>query len=755
MLGLLFLVPITRAEGWVELSSSGPSGMRGVAAFDESSVVAVGYSGEIVYSDDGGTSWSDGSSGTTEDLNAVQAYSSSSAIAIGDGGVILQTTDNGATWSDISSSETTEDLYGLHMYDSSIGVIAEGTGKALVTDDAGATWTMYDTGKTVRLYDSFAATDTHFWAVGNSGSIMESTDAGATWNDVGSSGDIYRAIYFIDEDNGWIVGYGGSLPIVLQTTDAGATWSDVTPSDIDSSDKLYDIRFIDESEGLITTREGEVYKTVDGGSNWESVLSTGQQLHSVYIEDEDDQWVVGLSGGIYRLDAEGPEAPADFALASDTDDDTPSFSWTAAEDAWSDIDYYQIEWDAEGYEDIGDVTSYEFTDAVDDGTYSVVLRAVDEAGNEGEETGVTFTIDTSSSSSSDTTGPTVGVVWPTTVTTGTSTTFNVTVSDDVAVDNCHLWKDGSDFGLMTLSSSTAQLTTSINIDGTYAMYAVCEDTSGNSTTGSSVSVTVSSSASTDTQDPSVGNIAQTAATKGEELTLTASYADNVGVSSCELYVDDKFHGSMSLSSGTASMDKTFYSSGTKEVYMVCYDAAGNQGTSDETEIEVSDPTSSSSESGASSLPTDNLIKLGCSGGEALDHPCKAVYYYGDDGERHAFPNEKVYFTWYDDFDDVVQVTAEFMSSIPLGSNVTYHPGTRMVTFLTTHEVYAVSQGGVLRHVDGEDVAEALYGEEWSTFIDDISDAFYGNYSFGDDIDDADDYDVDEEQASVDSVSDNF
>jgi photosystem II stability/assembly factor-like uncharacterized protein len=151
----------------------------------------------------------------------------------------------------------------------------------------------------------------------------------------------------------------------------------------------------------------------------------------------------------------------------------------------------------------------------------------------------------------------------------------------------------------------------------------------------------------------------------------------------------------------------------------------------------------------------SLIKLACVG-ETLDSdPCRAVYYYATDGKRHAFTNENVFFTWFDDFDDVVEVSADFMSDLMLGANVTYHPGTRMVKFQSTHTVYTVSVGGVLRAIASEDIAEGLYGADWNQQIDDISDSFFGDYTFGEVIDSVGDYDVEEDQESVQNLDDNF
>lgn len=111
----------------------------------------------------------------------------------------------------------------------------------------------------------------------------------------------------------------------------------------------------------------------------------------------------------------------------------------------------------------------------------------------------------------------------------------------------------------------------------------------------------------------------------------------------------------------------------------------------------------------------------------------AVYYYAKNGKRYVFPNEKTYFTWYDNFDHVKVIPLDQMSLIPIGGNVTYHPGTRMVKFQTDTKTYMVTRGGVLRWVATEDVAKKWFGANWNTFVDDVSEAFYANYKFGDPV----------------------
>ena len=116
----------------------------------------------------------------------------------------------------------------------------------------------------------------------------------------------------------------------------------------------------------------------------------------------------------------------------------------------------------------------------------------------------------------------------------------------------------------------------------------------------------------------------------------------------------------------------------------------------------------------------------------------SVYYlYDDEGtlKRMTFPNSATYFTWFEDFDDVVTITADELGDIPLGSNAVYRPGTRLIKITTDPKVYAAEEGGVLRWIDSEETALALYGEDWASWIDDVPDAFFaGNYNSDDAVD---------------------
>lgn len=147
-----------------------------------------------------------------------------------------------------------------------------------------------------------------------------------------------------------------------------------------------------------------------------------------------------------------------------------------------------------------------------------------------------------------------------------------------------------------------------------------------------------------------------------------------------------------------------------------------------------------------------LVKLPCTDDDTdTNAPCKAVYYVGRDGERHAFSSASVFFSWYDDFNDVITVDADYLASLSLGDAVTYRPGEQLVKFPSSPKVYAVSQNGVLREIRSESIAKSLYGSHWANEVKDINEAFFGHYTIGEDITSADDYDVSQEKADASDI----
>ncbi len=105
-------------------------------------------------------------------------------------------------------------------------------------------------------------------------------------------------------------------------------------------------------------------------------------------------------------------------------------------------------------------------------------------------------------------------------------------------------------------------------------------------------------------------------------------------------------------------------------------------------------------------------------------------------------------------DGIHLVTDSNMASYSLGGNVRYRPGSKMIKFPSVDTVYAVQRYGILRPIASEEVAVALYGSNWNQQIDDVSEAFFGNYTVYPYVSSEHDYSVERSRNSVTSINDN-
>lgn len=156
-------------------------------------------------------------------------------------------------------------------------------------------------------------------------------------------------------------------------------------------------------------------------------------------------------------------------------------------------------------------------------------------------------------------------------------------------------------------------------------------------------------------------------------------------------------------------------------------------------------TGNNSASAAESVAAGSVIK-----GAGLS----TLYYLAEDGKRYVFPNDKVYFSWYEDFSQVKEIPVEELYNYPLGGNVTYKPGILLVKIQTDPKVYAVGENGKLHWVKSEKIAKALYGDNWNKLVDDVPDSFFTNYSIGTDVSEEDGYSPSEEEEQVPTISHN-
>jgi len=129
-------------------------------------------------------------------------------------------------------------------------------------------------------------------------------------------------------------------------------------------------------------------------------------------------------------------------------------------------------------------------------------------------------------------------------------------------------------------------------------------------------------------------------------------------------------------------------------------------------------------------PTTLPATTGCTQDTLIKASTPAVYWCGFDSLRHVFPNEAIFKSWYSDFNHVVTIPDAQLAGIPLGRNVTFHPGV-LLKLQTDPKVYVVTDKlGGLSPIPDEATASRLYGLRWSTLVIDLPEAFFTDYKVG-------------------------
>ncbi len=280
-------------------------------------VWAVGSGGTILRSADRGRTWINVTSPTTNDLNDIFMRSSTVGYAVGNAGTFLRTTDGGATWT-IPSTPGSQDLKCVRAFMSSSGspvvytyyVWAVGAGGAIyVSADSGATWSAASSGTTQDLnwidqpFGSATTGQQVLYVCGNGGVILKSVNSGTSWSllNSGTTANLYsigvarhRHLPSVQE-YGWAVGDNGTI---LRTTDSGATWVPQVVPEL-AGKKLKSVSVVTSLVAKVVAEDGTVAKTKDGGATWTIVSSGAPALNCAKFVDPALGWAVGPNGKAY------------------------------------------------------------------------------------------------------------------------------------------------------------------------------------------------------------------------------------------------------------------------------------------------------------------------------------------------------------------------------------------------------------------------------------------------------------------------
>jgi len=139
---------------------------------------------------------------------------------VGAGGTILFTEDAGLTWNRAAfSSQSEAKLNSVFFINSKNGWTVGGNGKIYQTINGGKFWYEQNSTTEKNLNDVFFNNTAEGWAIGDEGVILHTTTAGNVWNFVDTkTRHKLEKLFFLGE-NGWAVGFGGTILIYNSKAD--------------------------------------------------------------------------------------------------------------------------------------------------------------------------------------------------------------------------------------------------------------------------------------------------------------------------------------------------------------------------------------------------------------------------------------------------------------------------------------------------------------------------------------------------------
>ncbi len=241
-------------------------------------------SGTILKTTNAGLNWSVTMLNNSANLKSLHFTDANTGMAVGEYGAAYRTTNSGNNWDMIFVNDSM-DFRDIQFLDANTGILINGystigcliTPRIFKTTNGGLNWIVKYYGNSfgngLWLFSTAYATSSKVFVAGER-CLYLSTDAGETWDTLSGYGfQSYsnKSVFFLDSLTGFVLSYyysNNDYNCVSKTTDGGNTWSQYN---ITSYNRLNSTSFINSSTGIVVGRNSSVYRTINGGVNWDKL----------------------------------------------------------------------------------------------------------------------------------------------------------------------------------------------------------------------------------------------------------------------------------------------------------------------------------------------------------------------------------------------------------------------------------------------------------------------------------------------------
>jgi len=257
--------------------------------------------GEWLRTIDGGDTWRSDTFAYTAMLG-IHIGSTGKALVVGFDGNAHYKINTASSWQNYYPPEQ-ETINALDFYDENTGVAVGGKN--------------FEYGVIYRFSDMKGSADTVYYPLNHElrdvqftdkntvhtvgyGYVARSLDGGFTWQANSIQGDFFFALDFPTSEVGYAVGRSGTI---IKTTNAGKDWTKLRNGNnlFVSNEKFRDVLFKNEDEGYIIGDAGLFWVTRDGGDSWEIVENTPDVTFNRLFYQNGRGYIAGEAGKIYRF----------------------------------------------------------------------------------------------------------------------------------------------------------------------------------------------------------------------------------------------------------------------------------------------------------------------------------------------------------------------------------------------------------------------------------------------------------------------
>jgi photosystem II stability/assembly factor-like uncharacterized protein len=286
---------------WIDIQKVTTKNLNSIFFVNSDTGYITGEGGTILITKDCGVNWNIQNSETTNNLQSVYFYDTDNGFIVGDNFTILFTSNGGSKWNTYEKDKWIG-LNSVFFSDSCNGYIVGTT-----TNDS-CIYRTVDSGKTWDLLKVVSQNSIPH-------KIREYLDYS------------FHLVYFIDTKIGYIAGRvmitegesGNIVGLLLKTSDGGLNWDVNITNWEDATTKNFDIinsiNFVDQENGYgvgyrgINVGSGDgggfIVKFINGVPQLQSFVETS--LNSVYFINKDIGFAIGKGGSIYKTENGGGE----------------------------------------------------------------------------------------------------------------------------------------------------------------------------------------------------------------------------------------------------------------------------------------------------------------------------------------------------------------------------------------------------------------------------------------------------------------